>query len=212
MYFSREKSNVRVTDTLHVNNNRFHNHFSTLINGMIFIQLVLGSAFISTSLFLVHLVCNQSKANKHILTSADCDIFRCFQCPAKLDARFFAGTVPLVCSLFAISPHCYFSSITALRLQRIADDIYNSMWYKMPNKYKKYHILSIIAAQKPRYFTGYGITQCSLETFKKVQYPSLPSIHAFYVHVQLDLISSGLECCLLVFSDDEKSLMKWMVP
>lgn len=78
------------------------------------------------------------------------------------------GVMALLISIAALLPYCYYSSVIAFRLQRAADDMYNSLWYKLPNNFKKYYILSIAAAQPARYFTGSHVINCSLETFKMV--------------------------------------------
>lgn len=103
-----------------------------------------------------------------------------FQNSDKMDVNYFVGIVATALSFCGILPHCYNATVATLRLQGVADDIYNSMWYKMPSKFKKLYILSIAVAQRPRYFTAFGIVQCSLETFKKVLVRCLLSINPFH--------------------------------
>lgn len=96
--------------------------------------------------------------------------FHQLQHSRTVDSNYFVTKISAMSSIIAILPYCYYSTIITNRLQQIADDIYyNSLWYKLPSKFKKYHILSIAAAQRPRFFTGYGIINCSVEICKKVQ-------------------------------------------
>lgn len=149
---------------------RFRDNYSTLLNGPIFSQMIFGSVFISTSMFMVHMV-------KLFHQSAVCNdqsiqlIYRekkPFQSTAKIDSNYFIARLAAVNSIFAILPHCYYSTHVTHRLQKVADDIYSSSWYKLPARFQRYYILSIAAAQPPRFFTGFGLMSSSLETFMKV--------------------------------------------
>lgn len=104
-------------------------------------------------------------------------------------ADFVMRLIPAGFSICAISPFCYYSTVITLRLQQMADDIYHSLWYKLPAKFMKHCIISIVAAQQPRYFTGLGLVVCSLETFKKVN-------DIFILHFTDYLCRSEQQCCI----------------
>lgn len=67
-----------------------------------------------------------------------------------------------------IFPYCFYATLLELRLFHIADEIFESQWYKYPAHLQKYITLIIAFAQIRRSFDGFGIFRCSLETFMKV--------------------------------------------
>lgn len=63
---------------------------------------------------------------------------------------------------------CYLSTRVSYKLLDLGDISYNSMWYKYPANYQKYVLNLVMFAQKPQYFTGFGVVNCTLELFAVV--------------------------------------------
>lgn len=61
-----------------------------------------------------------------------------------------------------------FSTETSLKLIGIGDVMYGSTWYLFPSSVKICILLMIQVSQMPRYWMGYRILYCNLETFTKV--------------------------------------------
>lgn len=62
--------------------------------------------------------------------------------------------------------------MTTDRILNIENSLYDSNWYEIDVDIRKYIILIISRAQKPIFFTGFGIVYCSLEVFGKVSFNS----------------------------------------
>lgn len=158
---------------------RLHGHVSTLLNGTIFFQMVFGSIITSSSLYIVHLVtyatlifCRSFPdlfcSTLALALPGDASNFQCFQSSNEFDSDLLVGIMAVFISISIILPYCYYSSNTAYRLESVANDIYDSLWYRLPVRLEKFYILSIASAQSPRYFTGFSMISCSLGTFTKV--------------------------------------------
>lgn len=62
-----------------------------------------------------------------------------------------------------------FATKISFTLNGIGDIIYNDMtWYNYSNSLQRYVLLIIKSTHEIRYFTGYKIFDCNLETFMKV--------------------------------------------
>lgn len=153
---------------------RFYERFSKLISGMIFFQIVSGSVFVSTTIYLLYVV------SYAVATDADTEnvkgennSYRCtfvhLQSSGNYTIQTFVTIASALASVVAITPLCYYSTVITTELQGIGNTIYGSKWYKLPHKLQKYYFLSIAVAQQPRLFNGYGLVRCSLEMLRKVQ-------------------------------------------
>lgn len=67
-----------------------------------------------------------------------------------------------------IYPFCKFATETVILVQSIGDVVYTSMWYKMPIAHQKYMQMIIAASHIPRKVSGFGLFDCSLDTYVKV--------------------------------------------
>ncbi|XP_031629162.1 odorant receptor 43b-like isoform X1 [Contarinia nasturtii] len=122
----------------------FH-QLSSIVTGIIFFQLLCGAVFCSTSIYQLDL------ASKHI----NPDFF----------ILIFASTVSIATTL----PYCYYSAHISLRLQSIGDSAYHTfIWYEFPCHIQRDLPLIIQNSERPKFFSGYGFINCSLETFKKI--------------------------------------------
>lgn len=63
---------------------------------------------------------------------------------------------------------CYYATLTTENLARIANSVYNAHWRLYPPEVQNYLILVIARTQQTRYFTGFKLFYCNLETFAKV--------------------------------------------
>lgn len=61
----------------------------------------------------------------------------------------------------------FFATKISLKLADVSDIVYRSKWYKSSLKTRVNIQFLIQATQKPRYFTGFQIIHCNLETFAK---------------------------------------------
>lgn len=52
--------------------------------------------------------------------------------------------------------------------EKMADSLYDCMWYGLDEKLQKYILIMITNAQKPIYYHGFGVAVLVLETFTKV--------------------------------------------
>lgn len=81
---------------------------------------------------------------------------------------FVPMVVASVTSIITFLPYCYFSTHVSLLLQHVGGCAYDSMWYEMDVKLAKYNWFIIASSDRPKYFTGLGMFDCSLEMFLKV--------------------------------------------
>lgn len=63
---------------------------------------------------------------------------------------------------------CTIGSFTTDNFSRIADASYESLWYHFPTDLRKYLLLIVADAQRPRMFEGLGVIDLNLMTFTKV--------------------------------------------
>lgn len=62
---------------------------------------------------------------------------------------------------------CFFADQTTNRMSAIANDVYDLNWYEFPPKWRRYLILITAYSQRPVYFDGFDLVQCTLVTFTK---------------------------------------------
>lgn len=67
-----------------------------------------------------------------------------------------------------VFPYCWFATILSMKLENVADDAYNALWYAHPYKTQMFTQQIIAYAQIRRSYHGYNIFGCSLEIFVKV--------------------------------------------
>lgn len=77
----------------------------------------------------------------------------------------FASATSILC----VFPYCYYASKIVPRLQYFADIAFESLWYQNIPVYLQKHLVLIIAyAHIRRKIQGYGMFDCDLEGFMKV--------------------------------------------
>lgn len=116
-----------------------------IVSGVLFYQFVSCVAFIAFSLFAVD----------RNLSAFDLDALIC--------------VLTLFAALFPTFIYCYHAEKITRHLQEIGNVFYHTNWYELPVKVQKLYVLSILIAQKPFRFRGYGIVVCSLEIFGSVK-------------------------------------------
>ena len=67
--------------------------------------------------------------------------------------------------------YCYFGDLVRVRLEEVAQLVSTEVdWIEYPPRFRRVLLMTIRTAQKPMYFSGYGVTamQCSMESFANV--------------------------------------------
>lgn len=119
--------------------------YKTISSGLLFYQMACSTVFISTSMFQMAFY-------------------------AKFNVASIAFVLTPVLSIAQVYPLCHFSTVVHSHLQNSANTIYTSFWYKMTPTLQRYYILAILRSQKVNLFNGYGIINCSSDTFLKVKF------------------------------------------
>lgn len=135
--------------------------FNGAISGCIFLTFSIGIVWLCMAIFqfefqvkLVHVACNNELMTvQHFVQG--------------LSAQLLQSTVANMLILVCLYIYCLFGDIITRRCQEINDIAYSLQFYTHPVKLQPTITLIMAAAQKPHYITGYKITQCSLESFKK---------------------------------------------
>lgn len=76
----------------------------------------------------------------------------------------------LLCALNPTFFYCYFADGLTADLLEVGDIFFESMWYELPKQEQKLLISPIQCAQRIFRMKGYGIVDCSLEMFTKVNF------------------------------------------
>lgn len=71
----------------------------------------------------------------------------------------------ILCVMYSIA---LVATYISFKLIEIGDIVYDSKWYTFPVSVRIYIQLFIQLTQRPRYFSGYQMIYCNLETFTKV--------------------------------------------
>lgn len=112
--------------------------------GCIFVQLLGGIIFMSTSLFQLETALRNP--NLYLLT-----VFNV---------------------VFVSSSNLYFysfgGSVVTENALKYADALFDLDWYTMPNEFQKFFIIMIGETQRPIYLHGYGLIRLSLDGFMRV--------------------------------------------
>lgn len=64
--------------------------------------------------------------------------------------------------------YCFGGSVVTENCGLFADILFESNWYKMPNRLQKYYILMIADTQRPIHLEGHGLVRLSMEAFGRV--------------------------------------------
>lgn len=94
-----------------------------------------------------------------------------------MDFLLFQSIVNVIVVISSFYVFCQNGNIVTTEGLRLADVAYDSLWYRYPAKLQPYMIIILRRAQIPYIFTGYKISRCDLESFKKVC-----SHHHRYIH------------------------------
>lgn len=95
-------------------------------------------------------------------------LFELSKASRHINTDFFILILATIVSIATVYPYCFWSSNICLRFQAIGNTAYESNWYKISPKMQKNVLFMMAYAQRPRYFTGYGMFNCSLEIFRRV--------------------------------------------
>lgn len=144
----------------------------TIFTGVMFMQIVCAAAYMSTSIYQLDLVrfffYFFFQINfYYFMLNFDQKLFD-FKELRNLSFDFITMVVASVTSIITVLPYCYYSTYVSLILQRISKSAYNSLWYETNIELAKYNWFIITSSQKPKYFSGFGMFNCSLEMFLKV--------------------------------------------
>lgn len=71
-------------------------------------------------------------------------------------------------SLSNIFVYCFLGKFAFECFDKMPGSLYDSNWYKLPNRYWKYLVIIIGNMQTPLYYCGFGVAILDLETFTKV--------------------------------------------
>lgn len=64
--------------------------------------------------------------------------------------------------------HCALGKFVTERYDELPDSLFDSKWYKLPNRLQKYFILLLSYTQEPLFFDGLGIYALNMGTFTTV--------------------------------------------
>lgn len=88
----------------------------------------------------------------------------------EINLNTFMSFSALLYAIFSTIIYCYFADRLTADLFEVGDIFYESMWYKLPNQEQKASILSIQRAHRIFRMKCYGIVDCTLDTFTKVDF------------------------------------------
>lgn len=65
--------------------------------------------------------------------------------------------------------YCFFGKVATESYRKMVDSLYEANWQILPIELQKYFILMIGNAQRPLYYSGFGVAVLNLKTFCKVR-------------------------------------------
>lgn len=74
---------------------------------------------------------------------------------------------------------CFLGRLATESYEKMSDCLYECKWYDHPVELQKNFILMILNAREPIYYSGFGIADLNLETFRKVRMRFFDSINWF---------------------------------
>lgn len=115
-------------------------------------------AFMSATIFYQLLMC------------ATCNAVQLFMLESN-NVLSFEGIVSIYLLLMHMSltyACCYLSESVTANLTRVGDIFFDFPWYQLPIQQQKLIIMPIQRSNRPFYFDGFGLVDCSLQTFLSV--------------------------------------------
>ncbi|XP_031619126.1 uncharacterized protein LOC116338167 isoform X2 [Contarinia nasturtii] len=85
--------------------------------------------------------------------------------------------IGIVNGLANLLVYCYIAYRASDNYVRIGDLLYQSVWYKLPTKYRKYFVLMIQDSQTPQLYHGFGIIKIDMGTFATV----LRTVYSYFM-------------------------------
>lgn len=86
----------------------------------------------------------------------------------QFDIHFTQSSVSALSVTSFMFIYCFCGNLLTVRCEKVNEAIIQSFWYKYPIKFQMFIKMILIRNQKSFYITGFKVTQCSFETFKKV--------------------------------------------
>lgn len=134
-------------------------------SGTLFVQLIGGVIFMSTSIFQMEMVRLWKIQSFHNHWYNFCANLQALRNP---NIYFLTVLNVLVTSVANLYLYCFAGAIISNNCLLFADALFESNWHRMPKTFQKYFIIMIAETQRPIYLEGYGIIRISLEAFTKV--------------------------------------------
>lgn len=136
--------------------------FATLTSGPIFFQLIVYTASIALNLLRFERVSFWTLWEISSIYSAFSNVVQTFN---ELNFSAIPNLNTLLIQILFNYVICSYASNVSAKLSSVSDIVYNSFWYKYPAELQKLLPLLTQRSQTPYIITGYGIINCSLDTF-----------------------------------------------
>lgn len=86
----------------------------------------------------------------------------------ELNVQIIRPAISTILGLVWLFLNCFYGNLITIKLEQVADFAYESVFYKYPNDLRIFTLMTMCRSQRPFFITGYKITQCSLESYKRV--------------------------------------------
>lgn len=90
------------------------------------------------------------------------------QTTLEMDFLLFQSFVNVTVVISSFFVFCQNGNIVSSECETTADVAYSSLWYRYPRDLQPYMTIILARTQKLYVFTGYKMTKCNFESFKKV--------------------------------------------
>lgn len=146
----------------------------TILNGYLLSNMVGGTIFFAFTVQQLDSVrfksdsMNSSSIFNYVLKNISIKNHNLSPQTDHIDFGFVNIVFTAIISLAVTYPFCFHSTNAFESMISINQNVYNIVWYKLPVKYQHYIKLMLIPSEHIRELSGYGLINCSLETFRKV--------------------------------------------
>lgn len=82
--------------------------------------------------------------------------------------RYIANSTTMATVLSELLMYCYFGQEYTHYGERVADAAYAAPWYRCSPTIRPYYCMLMRQAQRPRFFVGFQMVNCSLQNFTSV--------------------------------------------
>lgn len=90
----------------------------------------------------------------------------------EFNIKLFQPALSSMLVLVWLYIYCAFGNLVSAKCEQISQFAYDAHFYKYPIDLNIFTIMTILQAQKPFFITGFKMTHCSLDSYRRVSFVS----------------------------------------